>query len=219
MKYLLAIMIMCICLMILSCLSCFYLIGKRNEMSLGCFIFIGICLVIFLYCREKYQIFQYGIKGEKDIYKDLCRGLKSAIVLRNVHLLVDRKELEIDILVIDKEGVCIVEVKNYKGQLHGHLTDDYWIQKKRLKNGNMETKKVKNALYQLDRQKRLLASYLRQKKISCMIDGCVYIQVEKSDIQAISLIYEKEKLHQYILQRQGKPIDKWQMRKIKKVFK
>lgn len=202
-------------------LSIVMLYSKIRQRSLWGLIYVGvivICLWIFTYVRDKYKQFQYGIKGEKEIYLYLSHQLKGDYVLKNVHFMVNHQELEIDTLVIDSHGICIVEVKNYRGTLTGSESDNDWIQEKRLKDGSVEKKQVKNCLHQLERQKRLLASYLRQQKITTQIDGCIYLKIDHCFIKSPLIVRDKEHLLHYISQRQGKRMSKFDMKKVKKLL-
>ena len=78
----------------------------------------------------------------------------------NVSVSCDGKRTELDDVVVNKYGVFIFEVKNYKGRLYGDEDDFNWIKYKDDGYGNTFVKEVKNPIKQMKRQIYILAKYL-----------------------------------------------------------
>ena len=70
------------------------------------------------------------------------------------------KEAELDNVIVNKFGVFIIEVKNYKGRLVGNEEDYEWVKYHRTDAGNTYSKKVRNPIKQVKRQIYVCAKFL-----------------------------------------------------------
>ena len=93
---------------------------------------------------------------------------------RNVPLLHDGQETELDFLIINTNGVFIIEVKNFSGEITGHADDRYWEKTKVSQGGNEYVKRIENPIPQIKREERILGQFLRSKKIRVWVKGYVY---------------------------------------------
>lgn len=171
----------------------FYLL-KLKWICLLFVITLFLSVLIGRYARNQYGKMRYGVKGENTIYKYLSQHLKGYKVYKNVQLVMNGKEFEIDIVVVGEKGICLVEVKNYRGELYGNIDDRDWLQVKKTKDGKIDRIKHKNPIQQLYRQKELLSSYLKKHKMKTTIDGFVFVQCDTVHIQNQQLITQPEKL-------------------------
>ena len=102
-----------------------------------------------------------GSKGERLTYMELT-GFFSGIfdkeeVLRNVYIKKrDEKFTEIDLLVVTRKGVIVIESKNYAGNIEGNGGQQYWTQT--LPNGMIN--KFYNPLWQNKGHMRAISEYL-----------------------------------------------------------
>ena len=102
-----------------------------------------------------------GLQGEH-IATDIIKGVlrEGDYLFTNVSVSCDGKRTELDNVVVNKYGVFIFEVKNYKGRLYGDEDDFNWKKYKDDGYGNTFVKEVKNPIKQVKRQIYILAKYL-----------------------------------------------------------
>ena len=69
-----------------------------------------------------------GVRGEYLIFKEL-QGIKGARLLSSVYLKKRSGEYtEIDVLMLTKNGIFVIESKNYGGEISGFMTARNWTQ-------------------------------------------------------------------------------------------
>lgn len=143
--------------------------------------------------KEKNQIF-CGLQGETRLH-DLIRDLpKDYKAFYNIPLQKDGRRSEADMILVGRNGVKIVEVKNYKGKIQGSSSDPYWIQTKKVK-GNLICKRVKNPVKQIHVQCMILRKILKDHNLHFYIEGYVYFsQTEKIDTDSKEVYCSKERL-------------------------
>ena len=115
-----------------------------------------------------------GLRGERVATNAIKKVLREDdCLLTNVSVSFDEKDTELDNIVINKYGVFIIEVKSYKGRLHG-MEDDYeWKKYKDDGYGNTFVKDVKNPIRQVKRQIYILAKHLQYYGIDVWVEGYV----------------------------------------------
>lgn len=160
------------------------------------------------YNHEQKEIKYAGNKGEA-IFNYLINNILRSddILLNNISLNVDGKETEIDNLIINKNGIFIVEIKNYNGRLYGNSDDYEWIKEKVSPGGNVFTKKVKNPIKQTKRQIYILSRYLKNNNIRIWIKGYAYFINNNSPVEDECVISDIEELDQIIHEKQDKSYD------------
>ena len=147
------------------------------------FLFVIIALIVLLFLairlfrkkREQREIKSAGNKGEayfNNMLKSILRN--DDVLIRNVCLQVNGKEAEIDSLIINNNGIFIVEVKNYNGRLYGDIDDFEWTKEKVSPGGNVFYKQVKNPIKQIKRQTYILSQFLKENNIRIWISGYAY---------------------------------------------
>ncbi|MBM6880561.1 NERD domain-containing protein [[Clostridium] spiroforme] len=68
-----------------------------------------------------------GNRGEAIIFNQLKWLINDRDrVLTNVEVIYDHKKSELDCVIINENGVFIIEVKNFRGQLYGREEDNLW---------------------------------------------------------------------------------------------
>ena len=82
------------------------------------------------------------------------------LLFTNVEISFEDKRAELDDVIVNRFGVFIIEVKNYRGRLYGNEDDYEWEKYKDDGYGNTFLKKVKNPIKQVKRQVYILAKYL-----------------------------------------------------------
>ena len=95
-------------------------------------------------------------------------------LLTNVFVSFEGKPAELDNVIINKYGVFIIEVKNYKGRLYGQEDDYEWKKYKDDSYGNTFERDVKNPIKQVRRQIYILAKHLRDYGADVWVEGYVF---------------------------------------------
>ena len=160
------------------------------------------------YQREQREIKNAGNTGEA-IFTSRIRGILRGddVLINNISLSVNGKEAEIDNLIINKNGIFIVEVKNYNGKLFGN-TDDYeWTKVKISPGGNAFSKQVKNPIKQVKRQIYILSQYLKENNIRIWINGYAYFINSNSPVNDECVINDISELDRIIHKQQDKVYD------------
>ena len=160
------------------------------------------------YQREQREIKNAGNTGEA-IFTSRIRGILRGddVLINNISLSVNGKEAEIDNLIINKNGIFIVEVKNYNGKLFGN-TDDYeWTKVKISPGGNAFSKQVKNPIKQMKRQIYILSQYLKENNIRIWINGYAYFINSNSPVNDECVINDISELDRIIHKQQDKVYD------------
>lgn len=66
------------------------------------------------------RMVKIGKRGEKEVYKTLKKGLgRKYKILRDVYLGSEKKSTQIDLLVVSRYGIFVIEVKNWSGKIYG----------------------------------------------------------------------------------------------------
>jgi len=106
----------------------------------------------------------------------------------NIEIEFDGRPAELDAVVVNKCGVFIFEVKNYKGELHGAEDDYEWYKEKRTNEENIYAKMVKNPIKQVKRQVYLLANYLDYCGKKVWVDGYAILLQGNSPVESDMVI-------------------------------
>lgn len=117
------------------------------------------------------------------------------------------EKTEIDNLIINKNGIFIIEVKNYNGTLCGDIDDFEWKKIKVSPGGNVFTKEVKNPIRQMKRQTYLLSRYLKENGIRIWISPFAYFINDNSPVNDECVISDIRELDKTIHKPQEKSYD------------
>lgn len=105
---------------------------------------------------------RYGKAGEQRAADIISSVLKSDDrFFTNVQISYENRPTELDNVIVNRYGVFIIEVKNYKGTLTGNEDDFEWTKFHTTGAGNTYSKTVKNPIPQVKRQIYILSNYLR----------------------------------------------------------
>ena len=116
-----------------------------------------------------------GIAGEDAAASVIKRVLqKGDQCFRNVPIVHDGKETELDFLIMNTNGVFIIEVKNYSGEITGTKDDRYWEKTKTSQGGNTYVKRIENPIPQIKREEQILGRLLRSEGIRVWTKGYVF---------------------------------------------
>lgn len=168
------------------------------------FIFLLILLIVLASRNIEPGYRRAGRRGEEYV-SDLIRDIlnEDDILLNNVSISADDKEAELDNVIINKNGIFVIEVKNYSGILVGDEDDYEWVKKKISSGGELYIKDVKNPIKQVKRQVYVLSQYLKDNKINVWIDGYVFL-VERNSPVSSEYVLESEGDIEEVIHRPGK---------------
>ncbi len=150
------------------------------------YIIAGILIVVAAYwlaSNIEDPIERAGRRGEEvaeDIISNVLRD--DDILLSNVELSYEGKRTEADIIVINKNGVFIIEVKNYVGELVGDIDDSEWKKYKTTPGGDVYVKTVRNPIKQVKRQIYIVSSILKSRRIKVWVKGYVMLMENNSPV-------------------------------------
>ena len=136
-----------------------------------------------------------GRRGEEKALEQIVHILKPEdVLLTNVQLDYDGKRTELDNVVINPNGVFIVEVKNYSGKLKGRLNDFEWTKVHVSSAGKSYVKRVKNPIRQVRRQIYILARFLESKGAGGYIQGCAWLLDAKSPVKSHAVVHSADEV-------------------------
>ena len=127
-------------------------------------------------------------------------------LITNVRFSYKGEETELDILIVNRNGVFIIEVKYYHGELFGKENDEKWIEYKVFPTGE-EEKFVKNPISQVKWQAGLLGKRLRSKGIHVWTEGYVYLVDENSPVKSKFVLNNVKQIDRTIHTDTGKNYD------------
>ena len=106
------------------------------------------------------------------------------VLFTNVGVFADGKQTELDNVVVNANGVFIIEVKNLHGTLHGDESAHDWMQVSSSSSGLFYQKTIKNPIKQVKRQIYILAKHLEANGIRLWIGGYVFFVMGNSPVQS-----------------------------------
>ncbi len=159
------------------------------------------------------EMAEVGVKRqiEKILHED-------DVLLNNVSIEYQGKIAELDNVIINGNGVFIVEVKHYSGELYGLAEDQYWIKNKFSPGGNLYRKKVKNPIGQVRRQEYILANHLKENGIRIWVTGYAYLVEHNSPVKDDYILDSLDELEMIIHGETGNHLSKSQIERIKKLL-
>lgn len=136
-----------------------------------------------------------GRIGEQLIRKRLQPFINdSAEILYNCYIPNDKGGTsEIDVLMISKKGIWVIESKNYSGWLFGKADDQYWTQSVKDRNKNAKKSKFYNPIIQNRGHIKHLQNYLEMNvpfvSVVVFADKCVFknLTIDTDEAEVIHL--------------------------------
>ena len=130
-----------------------------------------------------------GARGERAAAMLVSEILRPEdYLLRNVQLVVDEHPVECDLVVVNPNGVFIIEVKNLQGTLVGEEEDEEWVQQNLTAGGHFYVKTFRNPIKQMKRQVHWLATYLRKHAVNIWVEGYVFFVQMNSPIHSADIL-------------------------------
>ena len=144
-----------------------------------------------------------GKSGEKYASRIIDEVLRESDKhLTNVLITADGKQAELDNVIINRNGVFIIEVKNYTGELHGDEEDYEWLKYKYTSSSVPFQKVVKNPIPQVKRQVYILSKLLKKHNINVWIEGYVFFVERNSPVNSCYVLWTQEDIDRAIHQNQ-----------------
>ncbi len=140
-----------------------------------------------------------GIYGEKAAQRAIESVLREGDRLfANVEICFEDKPAELDLVVVNKYGVFVFEVKNYSGRLVGGEDDYEWQKFKTTDSGNTYEKTVKNPIKQVRRGVYILARYLEYYGLGVWVDGYAILLRGNSPVESSFVLNSLEEIDRAI---------------------
>lgn len=174
-------------------------------------------LAILLYERsDTRQIKKAGKKAEQSVQKDLKQILlKDDLYFSNVNVVYGKQKTELDNLIVNRNGIFIVEVKSYSGELYGVKEDRLWLKQRFSGGGKLYQKHVDNPIGQVKRQEFILSRVLKKHGINAWVTGYIYFTNHNAPFADDYFIDSYKQLKQIIHSRNDDLLTKKQIQQIK----
>ena len=178
-----------------------------EECSMGCWIVGAFGIVMSNVTNSRYEKYRgkadalnIGIQGEEVITSTLTSLPDDYMIFNNVALNYNGQLTEIDCIVLSCFGIWVVEVKSYKGVIHGLAANEMWSRIKTSKSGKEYDSEIKNPLKQVERQVQILSNVLYRKGIRTTAQGYVVFPVaENVNVDSDKVFLNSSQLKREIL--------------------
>lgn len=148
-----------------------------------------------------YNRFNAGYRGEKDIdYNLSLYPHQNFFIFRDIRLKIHNKHFQIDTLIVSEKFICILEVKNYAGEIEYDPELNQLIQR----NGD-KIAAIKDPIVQAETQKLHLTSWLQKFNIRIPIETLVVssnpatiLRIKQSDPAIYKKLIRTESLHLHL---------------------
>jgi hypothetical protein len=150
----------------------FWRIGSENYLEIAGFaVLIAGMLLAYAALSRRYSILLSGHNGERALFKIIkhIRWSGDCAIFTNLPIAHKKNRSEVDMLLVGKRGVLIIEVKNHSGTIIGDAGDDFWSQQKR-----STCKKMLNPLLQLRRQRGIIKSLLLEHGYDVWVENALF---------------------------------------------
>lgn len=184
-------------------------------------------LMVFLAFRKRHGILKSGVDGEKAVF-NILKKLPSGYTVITNPVICNRGSInELDFAAIGKNGVFIIEAKNYRGIIKGKTSAQNWRQIKHGKNDRIYEKEVKNPVKQAHRQGRRMLEVFSDFDITADVFPIVYFADSKSELKItddadlnIPIFNDEKSLLDYIIKSKGRhTVTSSELNKIIRFFK
>ncbi len=184
-------------------------------------------IIIFLVFRKKYGILQAGVRGEETTLKILQKLPKEFTILTNPVILNRGITMELDFVVVGKNGVFIVESKNHRGIITGKTSKPNWKQVKHGKNDKVYEKEISNPVKQSYRQCRRMEELFKDFDITANVYPVLYFVDNRTELKIqddadlnVAIFNNEQGLLNYIQNTKGREtVSSNELAKIIRFFK
>ena len=150
-------------------------------LAIVCFI-LGVYRNFSLFNPEA-QIERAGEMGEAAT-ANLIRQLPEGYFgFQNIRVTYQGSTSELDMVVVGRTGVFIIETKNHNGHIQGSFEQHQWIQYKTGRRGGQYSKEFYNPVKQVGTHTYRLAHYLRDRGCNVHVDSMVFFTNPMASVQ------------------------------------
>lgn len=156
---------------------------------------------------DTYQKKVAGKEGENYAKTEIKRILNDDDnMFSNIEVIFENKRCEIDNLIVNSNGIFIVEVKNYNGSLLGDADDKHWTKHKVSPGGKDYFAEIDNPIKQVKRQQYILGKVLESNDIRFRNKGIVYLVNRNNSISHEMIVKDITLLENIIHTNYGKEL-------------
>lgn len=149
-----------------------------------------------------------GKLGEKKAAAVIKSAMQSDdLLFTNVYVEHDGKRAELDNVIVNKYGVFIIEVKNYRGWLVGGEDDHEWKKYKITGAENVYEKNVRNPIKQVKRQIYVLSRFLEANGAGVWIRGYAMLLEGNSPVVSEYILNDRADVERVIHTEDRKMLD------------
>lgn len=183
-------------------------------------ILIIVCLILLMLIFSGNITFESGQKragkrGEKIVTVWLQRILQTNdILLQNAWVTYRQERTELDNIIVNQNGVFIIEVKNYKGTIQGDENDVQWRKFHISRGGKMYFKTVRNPVKQVRRQIHIVSSFLKYYGINVWVEGYVILVENNAPVESDYILNDMNELELILHDKERKQLDEKQINQI-----
>ncbi len=133
-----------------------------------------------------------GREGEDIIEREIRSVLNyDDFIIRNAEIICGSSRREFDFIIVNSNGVFIIETKNYRGYLTGKENDYNWGKYHVSGAGNVYYKEARNPILQSAGQAGFLGRYLRSYGVNVWVDGYAVILGSDSPVKSDRILYNR----------------------------
>ncbi len=207
------------------------ILNKKITMHIAFpIILIGLAFILFIVffaLKKKFGILNAGVRGENATLDVLKKLPKDYTVITNPVLLNRGITMELDFVVVGKNGVFVIESKNLNGVLKGKIDDSQWTQVKHGKNDKVYEKQVGNPLKQSHRQGRRMLEMFRDFDITADVFPIVYFADSRTELKLagdtetdVTIFKNPQRMVEFITTAKGRhTVNSSELAKIIRFFK
>lgn len=153
---------------------------------MGFLSFLGVYTIQFT--KDHIGQIQGGIEGEKSVLNYLKKLPDSYYCITNSVIQIDGRDNELDLVVVGPNGLHVIEVKNWSGEVKGSYLDEVIYRKKR----KGEETTARNPVRQVGRHTDTLSMYLNARGINprvvrSMIFGTVFFYNKHASVNIMDI--------------------------------
>jgi len=153
--------------------------------------------------QYKNKILKVGLEGEVKALK-LAKTLDDKYhVFTNKKITFQEQESELDLIVVGKTGVFVVEVKNFKGEIEGKEDERTWKQHKVGRKGTRYSQDFYSPVKQVGTHVYRLSKVLKEENIYTWVQGMVYfihpdVKIDRVQSEGTPVLSPRNNFKNYI---------------------
>lgn len=145
-------------------------------------VLIGLCNMGYAVLSRRYNVLSSGRRGERELFKSIRHLNGNNVIFCNLPIRYKRGRSETDMLIINRRGIIIIEVKNHSGTIQGSWKADKWEQRKFYRS-NTTTIEMDNPIKQMRRQRDIVKSILNAAGENVWIDTVLYFSNDNAKLR------------------------------------